>query len=49
MRDSLTSFKQFVKYFLEKCFFKVGSQIFRQIIGILMGLHSASIFISLRI
>ena len=34
---SLASLKQAVKYLLKDCFFSIGSQIFRQVIGISMG------------
>ena len=43
----LTSIKQAGKYLLENCFFKVDSHIFRQVIGILMGLDPAPFFINL--
>lgn len=54
-RYSFTSFKQAIKYILENCFFKVGSEIFWQVTGIPMGSDHApfilchSIFIKLRI
>ena len=43
----LTSLKQAVKDLLKKLFFKVGSQIFGQAIGIPMGSDPAPFFASL--
>ena len=44
---SPTSLKQAVKYLLENCFFTVGFQIFREVIGIPMGSDSAPFFANL--
>lgn len=44
---SLTSLKQAVNYFLENCFFKNGSQIFQQVIGIPMSSDPALFLINL--
>ena len=44
---SLISLKQAVKYLVENGFFKVGSQIFGQIIDIPMGSDTASFFSNL--
>lgn len=41
------SFKQAVQYLLVNCFFKVGSQIFRQVIGIPIGSDPAPLFANL--
>ena len=44
---SLTSLTQAVKYLLDKCFFKVGSQIFWQVIRIAMGSDPAPFYANL--
>ena len=46
-RYSLASLKQAVQYFLEKSFFKVGSQIFSQVIGVATGSNPAPFFTNL--
>ena len=46
-RYSLTSVKQAVKYLLENCFLNVGSQIFCQVIVILMGSDISPFFVNL--
>ena len=44
---SLTFLKQGVKYLLQNCLFKVGSQIFRQVTGILMVSDTVPFFANL--
>ena len=46
-RYSLTSLKQAVKYLFKNFFFKIDSQIFRQIIDIFMGTDPAPFFANL--
>ena len=44
-RYSLTALKQVLKCLLENCFIKIGSQMFRQVIGIPVGSNPALFFL----